>query len=99
MAVILLPMNYKARSWGLISFALTASASALLVYLFNGYRPSGLWIPLTPLLIFGPPMLAFLIAFFLKDTSFLAKPWNGKAPEQTPLPLEDMDIESSKNGV
>jgi len=99
MAVILLPIHYERLSWGLIAFALTASVSALLVYLFNGYRPSGLWIPLTPLLIFSPPMLAFLIAFFLKDTFFLAEPWNGKAPEQTPLPLEDMDIESSKNGV
>ncbi len=99
MAVILLPMHYERLSWGLIAFALTASLSALLVYLFNGYQPSGNWIPLTPLLIFGPPTLAFLIAFFLKDTFFLAELWNGKAPEQTPLPLEDADIKSSKNGV
>ncbi len=99
MAVILLPVHYERLSRGLIAFALTASVSALLVYLFNGYQPSGNWIPLTPLLIFGPPTLAFLIAFFLKDTFFLAALWNGKAPEQTPLPLEDVDTKSSKNGV
>ena len=99
MAVILLPIIYERLSWGLIAFSLTASVSALLVYLFDSYQPSGSWIILTPLLIFGPPILAFLIAFFLKDTFFLAELWNGKAPENTPLPIEDIDIESSKKGV
>lgn len=98
MAVILLPMTYERLSWGLIAFALTASVSALLVYLFNGYQPSGNWIILTPLLIFGPPFLAFLIAFFLKDTFFLAELWNGNASETRPLSIEDVDIESSKKG-
>lgn len=99
MAVILLPVHYERLSRGLIACALTASVSALLVYLFNGYRLSGPWIPLTPLLIFGPPTLVFLTAFFLKDTFFLAELWNGQAPEQATLPLENVDIESSKNGV
>jgi hypothetical protein len=99
LAVVLLPVTYKRLSWALMAFSLAASISALLVYLFNGYQPSGSWIILTPLLIFGPPVLAFLLAFFLKDTFFLAELWNGRLDEGIPLPVKDVDLEGRKKRV
>ena len=88
-AMICLPTTYKRLGWGLIAFALIASVSAYLVFLVNGYQPAGIWIVLTPLLIFAPPVLAFLVGFFLKDTFFLAEFWKGPANEQPALPIKD----------
>jgi hypothetical protein len=98
MAVVLLPANWERLKSGLVAFSLAASISALLVYLFNGYQPSSNGILLTPLLIFGLPALAFLIAFFLKDTFFLAELWNGKVHEAASLSVEEIDIEESRKG-
>ena len=96
LAMICLPITYERLSWALVAFSLTASVSAYLVYLFNGYQPTGSWIVLTPLLIFGPPILAFLIGFFLKDTFFLAELWNGTIDKNAALPIESVDAEQSK---
>jgi hypothetical protein len=45
----------------LVAFALTFSASAPLVYLFNGYPPISPWIGHIFFTTIGPPLLAFLI--------------------------------------
>src|SRR6202030_230716 len=65
LAMIGLPMSglsitSERLSSALVAFSLTATVSAYLVYLLNDYQPTGSWIILTPLLIFGPPILAFL---------------------------------------
>ncbi len=95
-AVILLSPDWERLKSGLVAFALIITISALLVYLFNSYQPSTSWILLTPLLIFGPPVLAFLITLFLKDTLFLAELWNGGVHEGAPPPVEKVDIEGSE---
>ncbi len=64
---ICLPVVYRRVSGGLLAFALTFSASALIFYLLNlSPPPIGGWTGWRGLLTIGPPLLAFFIYISFK---------------------------------
>ena len=60
-AVVCLPVMQDRRARALLAFSLTFSVSAFILYLYNGSPPAWVWNPLSCLLTYGPPLLAFLI--------------------------------------
>jgi hypothetical protein len=63
LAVVCLPVMHEAVARALVAFSLTFSASAFILYLYNGNVPAGVWNPLACLLTYGPPFIAFIIFF------------------------------------
>ncbi len=73
---ICLPFVYQRVSRGLLAFALTFSASALLFYFLNlSPPPIGGWSGLRCLSTIGPPLLAFFIFFFFKRRAEPLQSW------------------------
>jgi len=69
LAAVCLPIATDRIERALLAFTLTFSASALLVYLFNGYLSLGGWIGFICLTTIGPPLLAFLIFVLVRRTT------------------------------
>ncbi len=63
LAAVCLPVIYDRKARALLAFSLTFSASAFILYLYNGNAPAGVWNPLACLLTYGPPLIAFIILF------------------------------------
>ncbi len=62
LAVVCLPVKGEPVVRGLVAFALTFSATALVLYLYNGVPPANTWSIASCVFTFGPPLLAFFIA-------------------------------------
>jgi hypothetical protein len=66
LVVLTLPVRESRFGRALLAFALAFSASAFFTYMFlYGYPPFGIWTGLVCLTTIIPPLLAFLIAFFI----------------------------------
>jgi hypothetical protein len=73
---ICLPFAHQRVSRGLLAFALTFSASALLFYLLNlSPPPIGGWSGLRSLSTIGPPLLAFFIFISFKRRPEQLQSW------------------------
>ncbi len=65
LAVVCLPVLYDRKGRALLAFTLVFSATAFLLYLFNGAPPGFIWSPVSCVVTYGPPVLAFLIFLIL----------------------------------
>ncbi len=67
---VCLPLKDNRTGRALLAFVLTFSASAFLTYLFkDGYPPFGIWTGFVFLTTIAPPILAFLIVYFIRKPS------------------------------
>ncbi|HLH61642.1 MAG TPA: hypothetical protein VKV20_08165 [Ktedonobacteraceae bacterium] len=68
LVVVCLPVLYEPKGRALQAFALVFSASAFLLYLYNGAPPGYIWNPGSCVVTYGPPVLACLIFLALPFT-------------------------------
>jgi hypothetical protein len=81
---VCLPLKDNRVGRALLAFTLTFSASAFLTYLFkDGYPPFGIWTGFVFLTTIAPPILAFLIVYFIwKPLSRFSHPASGTAVKE-----------------
>ena len=68
LAAVSIPTHQERVKRALISSTLVFSASALLIYLFRGYPPIGIWVGLDGLTTIGPPLVVLLFLLLARKS-------------------------------